>query len=266
MVNRRNVQGKSRWTKEEEAILCEHYFVCALNRLAEMLPRHTEGAIKQYALKNLGLRVRNVIEPIQETGLPSNLFLPGDNEKQCTLCSLIKPLSQFMKQATSPDGYHPRCRSCYNKSYSKGKSSKKLIIPPGHRQCTDCLEIKPVGDFAPRYVDRDGKRGRCKACRKVTDARKDQEQKLQGAYGLSLEEYDSMLASQNGVCACCGNPEPAIDSRTGKARSLAVDHCHATDAIRGLLCSECNIALGLMAEDPDRIKALLTYIEERCLW
>lgn len=78
-------------------------------------------------------------------------------------------------------------------------------------------------------------------------------------YGLSLERYEEMLAEQNGVCAICKLPELSI--RRGTYKSLDVDHNHATDAIRGLLCSACNSSLGLLREDPIRIQAMLAYIE-----
>lgn len=50
--------------------------------------------------------------------------------------------------------------------------------------------------------------------------------------GLTIEDYDRMLAEQGGVCAICGNPP--------KARRLDVDHDHRTGAVRGLLCHRCN--------------------------
>jgi len=53
--------------------------------------------------------------------------------------------------------------------------------------------------------------------------------------GVSLEQYEEMLARQNGGCAICGNPP--------KTRRLDVDHDHRTGKIRGLLCHRCNRAL-----------------------
>jgi len=52
-------------------------------------------------------------------------------------------------------------------------------------------------------------------------------------YGLSQEQYLAMLRAQNGRCACCKRlPKPG--------RWLAVDHCHETGRVRGLLCNMCN--------------------------
>ena len=82
---------------------------------------------------------------------------------------------------------------------------------------------------------------------------------LKANFGLTLEEYDMRLSSQNGVCAICGNPETSL--RRGSIKSLDVDHNHETGQIRGLLCSACNASLGLMREDPARLEAMIRYIE-----
>jgi hypothetical protein len=83
-------------------------------------------------------------------------------------------------------------------------------------------------------------------------------------YGIAIEEYETMLVEQDGKCAICKHPETAI--MNGKPMSLAVDHCHTTDAVRGLLCTNCNRALGLLQEDPERAEGLLNYIRERVLY
>lgn len=77
---------------------------------------------------------------------------------------------------------------------------------------------------------------------------------LQKRFGLSKEEYDSMLETQNSVCAICRKP-----CSTG--RSLAVDHNHETGIIRSLLCRNCNVSIGLMKEDPELLRAAANYLE-----
>lgn len=81
------------------------------------------------------------------------------------------------------------------------------------------------------------------------------EARLRRRYNLTLEEYETMLLEQNNSCKVCG--KYASDNKTGK---LYVDHCHETKRVRGLLCMECNTALGLLKDDPKRIKNLLDYI------
>lgn len=102
------------------------------------------------------------------------------------------------------------------------------------------------------------------------DYNKDKDRALKTMYGISLAEYNEMLTVQGGVCAVCKQPEIAPAGRNkrtiDRVPMLHVDHCHTTGAIRGLLCTRCNTALGSLCEDPERVLALLKYIEERVLW
>jgi hypothetical protein len=77
-------------------------------------------------------------------------------------------------------------------------------------------------------------------------------------YGITVEEYDKMVIKQKGLCAICGNPETAIQS--GKIRELNVDHNHNTGEIRGLLCRNCNCALGLLDDDIDVLLKAVKYL------
>ncbi len=70
-------------------------------------------------------------------------------------------------------------------------------------------------------------------------------------YGLTAEDYQRLLAAQNGACAVCNEKSE---------RRLCVDHCHATGEVRGLLCSNCNTAIGLLDDDPDRMLAAALYV------
>lgn len=78
-------------------------------------------------------------------------------------------------------------------------------------------------------------------------------------YGISSAQYEQMLRRQRGVCAACRQPEVARN-QFGKVR-LAVDHCHETGKIRGLLCMACNRAAGLLKHNPQRLRALARFLE-----
>jgi hypothetical protein len=77
-------------------------------------------------------------------------------------------------------------------------------------------------------------------------------------YGLSVEDYSRMLASQGGVCKLCGSPPG-----TGRQKRLHVDHDHKTGKVRGLLCDHCNHALGKMKDDPVLLRKAAAYLEAR---
>ena len=71
-------------------------------------------------------------------------------------------------------------------------------------------------------------------------------------YGITIEEYDNMFAAQNGICAICGKPQ--------NGKRLFVDHNHETDKVRGLLCQNCNIALGHMGDDAQLLIKAIDYL------
>ena len=77
-------------------------------------------------------------------------------------------------------------------------------------------------------------------------------------YGITIAQYDELLRLQDGVCASCHKPETSL-SRIGTLRRLSVDHDHVTGLVRGLLCCNCNRALGWLDDSPDKIQALLIY-------
>jgi Recombination endonuclease VII len=74
-------------------------------------------------------------------------------------------------------------------------------------------------------------------------------------YGLTIADYEAMLAIQGGVCAIC---ETGSTSLTGGA--MAIDHCHKTKVVRGLLCGRCNTMLGQIEENIDLLEAMISYI------
>jgi hypothetical protein len=139
--------------------------------------------------------------------------------KICNVCNEPKPLEAFSILKKGAQGRHPACKVCRNRQAKDRYTSKRCEIIQMRREW-----------------------------RKRTGA----DRRL--AYGLSLEEFNSMVTSQNGRCAIC-NEVP-----TG--RGFHVDHCHLTGKIRGLLCRGCNLALGNMKDDPVRLMTAANYLIE----
>lgn len=83
---------------------------------------------------------------------------------------------------------------------------------------------------------------------------------LKKCYGITISQYKQMLEAQNGVCAICEGTETSTAQQTKKLRPLAVDHCHATGQIRGLLCSRCNRALGFFGDNIPVLKKAISYL------
>lgn len=135
----------------------------------------------------------------------------------------------------------------------------------GAKKCLRCLQTKPISEF---YWKTKGKClfSYCKPCKLAeNEARKhsySREQRatwqrhamLRGKWGMEPEEYDKKLSGQGCGCAICGG--------TNAGRRLAVDHCHATGKIRGLLCSGCNHALGHMKDSLPRLQKAMEYLRK----
>ena len=125
--------------------------------------------------------------------------------------------------------------------------------------CASCQQSKPVDQFKQRHTYTHDSRKiwrrvklskpQCSACAKTLERRRN----LKYVYNLTEAAYEQMLKKQGGVCAACKQPP-----LPGKV--LAVDHCHKTGKVRGLLHQQCNTALGMVKEDPAILDGLISYL------
>jgi len=74
------------------------------------------------------------------------------------------------------------------------------------------------------------------------------------------EIYEKLFQSQKGLCAICDRPETNV--KNGKIVNLSVDHDHATGTVRGLLCSNCNTAIGLLRDNPELLFRAIKFLEK----
>jgi hypothetical protein len=130
--------------------------------------------------------------------------------------------------------------------------------------CGDCGTEKHAEAFHKHKKSADGLQFICKVCSAARvlawrranpekDARNFRKAALKRNYGLSVEQYEAMHQRQGGVCAICKEECPI-------ERVLSVDHCHTTGRVRGLLCSLCNKAIGLLKDSPERLRAAINYL------
>jgi len=123
------------------------------------------------------------------------------------------------------------------------------------KTCTKCGAVKTFTEYSKDKKARDGHKPACKACNKQ-DPIKKREAHLKSTYGLSLQDYDNLLDKQGGACAICGTTNP----QRGR---FHVDHNHQTDVVRGLLCSNCNTAIGLLSDNPNYLDNAAAYLRSR---
>lgn len=137
------------------------------------------------------------------------------------------------------------------------------------KKCTSCKVVKPTSEFQDNKDGRLGKYSKCSGCeaerykeerdKRLAKAKasyhknpeRARNRGLKKRYGITLTEFDSLLASQGHKCAMCGTSEP------GGMGTFHVDHCHRTGKIRALLCTKCNVGLGALGDDPARASEML---------
>ncbi len=130
-----------------------------------------------------------------------------------------------------------------------------------YRICSKCKRSFPL---TKEYFYKRGKgfRKECKGCFKelYQNKEKTKDFRLKRDYGISIDDYNSLLKAQNNRCAICG----IENSKTKK--DLDIDHDHKTGEIRGLLCNKCNILLGYCNENIfvlDNAIAYLLFFKKR---
>jgi len=84
---------------------------------------------------------------------------------------------------------------------------------------------------------------------------------LHMSFGITLEQYNCMSDAQGGRCKICAQPETMKNPKTGEAMMLAVDHCHTTGDVRGLLCASCNKALGGFKDSIHLLESAIQYLK-----
>lgn len=133
--------------------------------------------------------------------------------------------------------------------------------------CSKCRIEKSLDSFGV-LREKDGLHPWCKSCKQKSEKsyydRSDSAKKKRTVYnrkrkyGITLEEYEQLLISQNSCCAIC---KIHLDTSTTNL-SGHVDHCHETGKIRGLLCGQCNVGLGHFYENEDSLLNAIQYLRK----
>ena len=116
------------------------------------------------------------------------------------------------------------------------------------RICSECSVEKDLSSFKLKSST-----GRCCfECRRE----KDRWRQLRKCYGVTKPIYEAMFISQGGVCKLCSmTPEE-------NGQALAVDHCHDTGKVRGLLCKKCNLMLGYSLDNIKTLANAIAYLQD----
>lgn len=137
------------------------------------------------------------------------------------------------------------------------------------KRCTVCKGLGDASQFYRSKKSSDGLQYRCKYCDNL--ARKkyrlnnpesslasQRRRNYKHKYGITVHEYDKILERQKGCCAIC---KATTSSGPHGSQRLAIDHCHDTGKVRGLLCNNCNRAVGLFKDDLTVLHSAIQYLE-----
>lgn len=205
--------------------------------------------------------------------------------KICNRCKAEKLLTEFQTRKNGkPDSY---CQPCYkiikHEAYERQKE-RGYVPPMSTEKCSaaDCENMAEAKSFCGKHYSRWNKYGDVNivkvgkpppgsrkynsapgtkeyyneqyAANKEERSRRSairQLKKRAKEFGVEWEEYEKLLEEG---CKICGQEQ--------NGRRLSMDHIHETGKFRGVLCSNCNVALGLLGEDVDRMKAMIKYVED----
>ena len=154
------------------------------------------------------------------------LFCMSDFMRRCTKCNQEFPetLEYFKKDKRYKNGLTSWCRNClkdYNTLHKRNGRNKNEESKEKARK------------YAREYR------------RKNKDLYRSS--RMKSAFGITLEDYNKMFGEQRGLCAICGLPES--HKNMYGLKGLSIDHNHNTGKVRGLLCNNCNLAVGQLRVD-----------------
>jgi hypothetical protein len=125
----------------------------------------------------------------------------------------------------------------------------------GNYRCSKCREWKSPSEFSKNKNQISGLNYACKPCMKA-HVRK---YNLPAKYGITAAKFAEMLLAQGGKCACCNS----IFNVEGRATERpCVDHNHATNEVRDLLCGRCNLAAGNVSDSSVKAMQLAEYLKK----
>jgi len=172
-------------------------------------------------------------------------------EKACSRCQKVRPVSWFYKSLASKDGLSEMCKECRldatHNLRKRYKENNKYANLNKERElyCNRCKQKKSSFLFYKYSGNKTGFQDICKACTRDSQRR--------NKYGITPDSLIELIRKQENKCAICGNVF---------TKEFHIDHSHATNIVRGLLCEKCNLALGLFKDNPAILRSAISYLEQ----
>lgn len=141
-----------------------------------------------------------------------------------------------------------KCLSDFNKQRKLDIKEGRLVVISKNQFCRNGHDTFICG--------RD-KNGYCAECNRLAHHKNLRETNLKRSFGISLADYNKMFQEQNGLCLGCYRHQSQLEI------TLNVDHNHETGIVRGLLCQNCNLVLGQAQDNPEILRRLADYLENK---
>jgi hypothetical protein len=228
----------------------------------EVITRYKTGEPINVIASDMNCSINVIWRNLKEWGIEPNHPRPRQNldpiliERLMALYAEHKTLDELAEMFNVKRGVITRHLRENGALIRRSGRPQKFFTVNGKKTCGLCLEEKPTTEFTLHSATYDGLQSTCNSCVKL----RSKEQKLKSNFGITQADYDLMLDCQDGLCAICHQPETRI--KFGKPTMLAVDHDHKTGKIRQLLCSKCNMAIGLMNDSTELLRAAALYLEK----
>lgn len=146
-------------------------------------------------------------------------------KKKCTACGKRKEVTKnFYRHKGLKGGYYGQCKPCH-KERVKAWAERNYGRYMDYQRAWAKNNRKRVADAARRY-------------------------RYRKKYGMTEAEVVELFETQEGRCRICRD----------KPKRPHVDHCHKTNKVRGILCGQCNIGLGMFKDDVKRLRAAIAYL------
>jgi len=196
------------------------------------------------------------------------------SEKHCSRCDRVLPISEFYPDASRKSGFASSCKECrrtlararYRNDPEPAKRQRReyweqnrsRLIPKERERHQRNKETRNAGKRR-HYQENRARINAYDRARNPLRREAVRNRRLQKSYGISLDDYNRMVAEQNNQCAICGGAPRGYGKNDNV---LHVDHCHKTGKVRGLLCSNCNLVLGGINDSIDLLRNAITYLEQ----
>lgn len=175
--------------------------------------------------------------------------------KRCTKCGEEKPATPefFYRDKSLKCGLRPRCAIC-----EAARTKIYHSRPEYHEERRAYREANKERERARTRTYYEANKEHLRQMDKIwSEANKGRIQAAERKrrYGISAEQWDAIYRVQGGCCALC-----RVDLSSLPAKAIHVDHCHATNKMRGILCHDCNTALGKLGDTAESIMRVYQYL------